>query len=206
MLLTDINGRANCFLLSQPNKKMPTDIETFYASHKAVVDFLIAQGQPTFASDTNNNFRRSLILAIASSFEHEIANMICEIPAVHAGSNLIVKGLVEEKVIPRQYHTYFDWEKKNANKFFSMFGSEYSELARKRVGADLTLEQAVKDFLALGDTRNWLVHLDYVNFDIEKSPDDIISMYRSATIFISFVRETLLRPPQAGPADAEPAK
>jgi len=35
---------------------MATDIETFYASHKAVVDFLIANKQPSFASDTNNTF------------------------------------------------------------------------------------------------------------------------------------------------------
>jgi hypothetical protein len=114
--------------------------------------------------------------------------------------------LVEEKVIPRQYHTYFDWEKKNANKFFSMFGSEYSELARTRVGADISLDRAVRDFLALGETRNRLVHLDYVNFDIEKSPEDIISMYRSARVFVSFVRETLLKPPQAGSTTADSAK
>src|ERR1700749_345153 len=99
---------------------MPIDIETFYASHKAVVDFLIASEQPSFASDTNNNFRRSLILAIASSFEHEIAVIIAEIPRVHAGGNPIMVGLIEQKEIPRQYHTYFDWEKKNANKFFAM--------------------------------------------------------------------------------------
>lgn len=183
---------------------MGTDIETFYASHKAVVDFLIANKQPSFASDTNNNFRRSLILAIASSFEHEIAGVIAEIPRVHANGNSIVVGLVEQKVIPRQYHTYFDWDKKNANKFFAIFGAEYAELARARVAADGDLDQAVKDFLALGDTRNRLVHLDYVNFDIEKSPDDIIGMYRSAQRFVVFLRDTLLKKVE-GSSEAEPA-
>lgn len=172
---------------------MSVDIETFYASHKAVVDFLISNEQPSFASDTNNNFRRSLVLAIASSFEREITGIIAEIPRVHANANPIVAGLVEQKVIPRQYHTYFDWDKKNANKFFAMFGTEYAELAKSRVVADGHLDQAVKDFLALGDTRNRLVHLDYVNFDIEKSPDDIIAMYRSARKFIGFLQETLLK-------------
>ncbi|KRQ09129.1 HEPN domain-containing protein [Bradyrhizobium manausense] len=183
---------------------MPADIETFYASHKAVVDFLIANEQPSFASDTNNNFRRSLVLAIASSFEHEISGIIAEIPRVHANANPIVVGLVEQKVIPRQYHTYFDWEKKNANKFFAMFGSEYAELAKSRVAADGDLDQAVKDFLALGDTRNRLVHLDYVNFDIEKTPDDIIAMYRSARKFVGFLRETLLKAAD-GDTEVEPA-
>ncbi|MET3973006.1 HEPN domain-containing protein [Bradyrhizobium sp. S3.9.1] len=175
---------------------MGTDIETFYASHKAVVDFLIANQQPSFASDTNNNFRRSLVLAIASSFEHEITGIVAEIPHVHAQGNPIMVGLIEQRVIPRQYHTYFDWDKKNANKFFAMFGAEYAELAKARVAADAALDQAVKDFLTLGDTRNRLVHLDYVNFDIEKSPDDIIAMYRSAQRFIVFLRDTLLRIPE----------
>lgn len=175
---------------------MATDIETFYASHKAVVDFLIANKQPSFASDTNNNFRRSLILAIASSFEHEITGIVAEIPRIHAQGNPIMVGLVEQRVIPRQYHTYFDWDKKNANKFFAMFGAEYAELAKAQVAADAALDQAVKDFLTLGDTRNRLVHLDYVNFDIEKSPDDIIAMYRSAQRFIVFLRGTLLRIPE----------
>lgn len=170
---------------------MSMDIETFYSSHKAVVDFLIVNEQPSFASDTNNSFRRSLILAIASSFEHEITEIIAGIARVHANSNALVAGLIEQKVIPRQYHTYFDWEKKNANKFFAMFGSDYSEFAKSRVAADTNLDQAIKDFLALGDTRNRLVHLDYVNFDIEKSPDDIIIMYRSALNFITFIRDTL---------------
>ena len=132
---------------------MPTDIETFYASHKAVVDFLIGQGQPTFASDTNNNFRRSLILAIASSFEHEIANTIRDIPAVHAASNPIVRGLVEQKVIPRQYHTYFDWEKKNANKFSACLVVDIASSPAQASGQNPILDQAVRD-LALGNTRN----------------------------------------------------
>ncbi|WP_018457408.1 HEPN domain-containing protein [Bradyrhizobium sp. WSM4349] len=183
---------------------MATDIETFYASHKAVVDFLIANQQPSFASDTNNNFRRSLILAIASSFEHVITGIVAEIPHVHAQGNPMMVGLIEQKVIPRQYHTYFDWDKKNANKFFAMFGAEYAELAKARVAADATLDQAVKDFLALGDTRNRLVHLDYVNFDIEKSPDDIIAMYHSARRFVAFLRDTLLRTPERS-AEAGPA-
>lgn len=184
---------------------MPMDIETFYTSHKAVVDFLIANEQPSFASDTNNNFRRSLILAIASSFEHEITGIIAEIPSVHAGGNPIMAGLIEQKVIPRQYHTYFDWEKKNANKFFAMFGAEYAELAKASVAANVDLDQAVKDFLTLGDTRNRLVHLDYVNFDIEKSPEDIIVMYRSARKFVAFLRDTLLKATDRPTSEAEPA-
>src|SRR5689334_8077928 len=122
-----------------------TEIENFFSTHKGLYEFLLTNQQPTFASEANNNFRRSLILAIASSFEHEITGIIREIPRVHAGSNPIVSGMVEHKVISRQYHTYFDWEGKNANKLFAMFGPEFSERAKAQVKTNLTLEQSVRD-------------------------------------------------------------
>lgn len=62
-------------------------IESFYRSHKDLVDFLLASGQPTFAADANENFRRSLVLAIASSFEHDISDIVRSLPARHARGN-----------------------------------------------------------------------------------------------------------------------
>lgn len=171
------------------------EIEEFFAKHKALYEFLLTNGQPTFANDANDNFRRSLVLAIASSFEHDISGIVRDIPRVHAASNGIICGMVEQKVVSRQYHTYFDWEKKNANKFFSLFGSEFLENAKALVNAEAALEQSIKDFLELGETRNRLVHLDYVTFDIDKSPDDIIALFRSALLFIRFLRQQLLKEP-----------
>lgn len=172
---------------------MPTTgIEEFFSTHKSVYDFLLAKGEPTFATETNDNFRRSLVLAIASSFEHEITGIMREIPRVHAGKSTLVAGILEQRVISRQYHTYFDWERRNANKFFGMFGSEFSERAKAHVRDSPSLNQSIVDFLELGETRNKLVHLDYVTFDINKTPDDIIALYRSARLFISFLREWLL--------------
>jgi RiboL-PSP-HEPN len=115
--------------------------------------------------------------------------------------------MVEQKVIRHQYHTYFNWEGKNANKFFSLFGPEFSEKAQNHVRDNAALEQSIHDFLELGDTRNRLVHLDYVSFDVDKSPEDIIALYRSALAFISFLREWLLnespeQPPQKAGSSA----
>jgi hypothetical protein len=44
----------------------------------------------------------------------------------------------------------------------------------------------------LGTTRNRLVHLNYVLFDIDKTPEDIMGLYRAALIFIPFLRSLLL--------------
>jgi hypothetical protein len=37
------------------------------------------------------------------------------------------------------------------------------------------------------------VHLNYVAFDVDKTPEDIMALYRSALGFLSFLREQLLR-------------
>ena len=172
------------------------DIEAFYKAHQQIYDYLLAKGEPTFASETNDNFRRSLILAIASSFEHEIAEIMRTLPELYANSHSYIGALIEKKVISRQYHTYFDWDKgANANSFFKMFGAEFAEFARAEVKADAELDKAVRDFLELGNARNRLVHLDYVTFDVDASPEDIIAKFRSAMKFIDFLVNTLLHSP-----------
>lgn len=180
-------------------------IEEFYETHKALYEFLLAAGQPTFATYANDNFRRSLILAIASSFEHRIAGLIRGIPTVHAADNPIIRGMIEKKYLARQYHTFFDWDGGTANTFFNMFGTQFAEMAKARVREDGNLEKAIRDFLQLGSSRNNLVHRDYVTFDIDKTPDDIIGMYRSAGIFIEFLeRELLTAKPPNGEGELSP--
>jgi hypothetical protein len=49
-----------------------------------------------------------------------------------------------------------------------------------RSWSDRALEDSIWAFLELGNTRNRLVHLNYVNFDIDKSPQDIMALFRSA--------------------------
>ncbi|MDR6293770.1 hypothetical protein E9232_006323 [Inquilinus ginsengisoli] len=170
-------------------------IERFYETHQKLYEFLLQSGEPTFAVEANNNFRRSLILAIASYFEHEITDIVRGISKIHANGSSIICELLEQKAINRQYHTYFDWEKKNANKFFGLFGAEFQAVAKEKVRGDSSLDQAIKNFLELGDTRNRLVHLNYVVFDVDKTPNDIMSLFRSSLIFVDFLTTTLLKAP-----------
>jgi hypothetical protein len=109
--------------------------------------------------------------------------------------------MIEKKFLARQYHTYFDWDKTNANSFFGLFGSAFVEKAKQQVRQNPQLEQAVRDFLELGNLRNRLVHLDYVTFDVDKSPEDIMRLYRSAVGFVEFIRIALL-----GTTETEAAK
>ncbi|RWC46090.1 MAG: hypothetical protein EOS55_18235 [Mesorhizobium sp.] len=167
-------------------------VESFYRSHRDLADFLIANGQPTFAADANENFRRSLILAIASFFEHEICEIVRSLPARHARGNPFLTELVAQKAVARQYHTYFEWDKPNANKFFSMFGAEYKAASQRKVDEDPDFKTSVQAFLSLGETRNQMVHQNYLQFPLDLSSDDIILKFRQAQRFVEYVRETLL--------------
>ena len=172
-----------------------TEIEVFYEAHLAVYQYLLENHQLSFANDVNSNFRRSLVLAIASYFEHQITDLMREVPKKHAGGNSLICALIEQKAISRQYHQYFDWETTNANKFFSMFGFEFRDAMHNKVRAEQSVEKSIRTFLELGALRNRLVHQNFVAFDIDKSVDDIMAMYRAAIEFIIFLRDNLLNEP-----------
>jgi HEPN superfamily RiboL-PSP-like protein len=172
------------------------EIEAFYEVHRALYDYLLAQSQLTFANETNNSFRRSLILAIASYFENEITNVVREVPRRHAGGHPFICELIEQKAVARQYHTYFDWEGGNANRFFALFGTNFRDAARVMVQRDNALDGSIRAFLELGNTRNRLVHLNYITFDVDKTPEDMMALFRSALGFVAFLKEQLLAAPE----------
>jgi hypothetical protein len=177
-------------------------VEEFYLNYQELIEFLLKNGQPSFAADASDNFRRSLILAIASYFEHEISEIIRALPGRYASGNPFLLELVAQKAVARQYHTYFEWDKANANKFFAMFGSEYKAASQKKFSDEPDFKAAVQAFLSLGDTRNRLVHQNYVQFSVDMSAGDIIEKFRQAQTFLAYVRTTLLPPksPEAPPA------
>lgn len=167
-------------------------IESFYSTHRDLIDFLLANGQPTFAADASDNFRRSLVLAITSSFEHDISEIVRSLPARHANGNPFLTELVVQKAVTRQYHTYFEWDKPNANKFFSMFGPAYKAVSQKKFSDDPNFRASVLSFLSLGETRNRMVHQNYLQFSLDLSPDDIILKFRQAKCFVDYIRQSLL--------------
>ena len=92
----------------------------------------------------------------------------------------------------RQYHTYFDWDEKNANKFFSLFGSDFKDKISKKVEADEELTNSIIAFLELGSIRNKLAHLNFANYPLDKTADEIYNLYKNAKTFVDFLRFVLL--------------
>lgn len=169
-----------------------TPIEPFFRVHQDMYKFLVDRKEISFANAAADNFRRSLVLAIASYFEHRVTDLVREVPRKHAMKHPFICALIERKAISRQYHTYFNWEAKNANSFFALFGDEYSGKAEKDVKQSVALGDSIKAFLKLGHTRNQLVHGNYVNFPVDMTTEEIFEMFQSALAFPSYLERTLL--------------
>lgn len=93
-------------------------------------------------------------------------------------------AFVKNKAVSRQYHTWFKWDDSNANQFFGLFGSEFKQMMTDRVKASDELRISIRAFLEVGNERNKLVHQDYASFALEKTLDEIYSLYRQALNFV----------------------
>ena len=143
-------------------------------------------------------FRKALLLAAASSFEVRVSAAILDFVADVAGGSEEVVEFARIKRIARQYHTLFDWDRSNANRFFGHFGDGLRATIQERVSTDADLDAAVKAFLEVGRERNRVVHQDYGSVALEKTADEIYQLYRTADRFVNelpnLLRARLTRP------------
>lgn len=171
---------------------MADPIEVYYSTQAALIACLRAANEESFAQEASDNLQRTLVLAIASFFEHEITELMRDATREHSGGSSIISAIVEQKAIKRQYHTYFNWELRNANSFFALFGEDFRDRAKAHVTANAALDEGIRAFLDLGNTRNLLVHLNFLTYSIEKVPEELIALYRKARLFIEFLRTELI--------------
>ncbi len=144
----------------------------------------VGEGQPSLEIAASDNFRKALLLASASYFEHRISTCVLDFVHECANENELVVGFVKNKVISRQYHTWFKWDDSNANQFFGLFGSSFKQAMTGRVRASDELNASIRAFLELGNERNKLVHQDFASFHLEKTLGEIYSLYRQSLLFV----------------------
>lgn len=170
-----------------------TIVDRLHKDFEGVISFLDENGEVSLRSVVNDNFRKSLLLAAASYFERELSNCVYNFVIEIIGETHVVSSLVEKNVINRKYHTWFDWDNANANRFFSIFGDDFSRRAKIAVAKDQGLDLSIKSFMAIGSERNRLVHQNFGSFTLEKTADEIYFDYKNALKFIfwfsNFIRE-----------------
>lgn len=157
--------------------------------------FLSAQSQLSLLRSAEDNSRKALVLSAASLFEHRITEAILSYADKASNSDGCVRSLIRNKAVKRQFHTFFDWEKKKPGPFFTLLGDELGGKLKADCAVSPGKEQ-VEAFLEVGQLRNCLVHQNYAEFLLDKSADDIRQLCESADHFVVQV-EALLAPPEA---------
>jgi HEPN superfamily RiboL-PSP-like protein len=160
-----------------------TPVDRLYNESTSVINAL-GNSEPSLVVAAGDNFRKVLVLAAASYFEHRVSTCVLDFVRERSNDNGLVVGFVKNKAISRQYHTWFQWERPNANQFFGFFGRNFKQMMDDRVNASDDLRDSIRAFLEIGNERNKLVHQDFGSFALEKTLDEIYALYQKALLFV----------------------
>lgn len=166
-------------------------IERQYNDSKELFEYLMGKGEVSFATYINNVYKKVLVLSAASYCESAISGLILQFANEVSSKDKRVVKLIESKVIERQYHTLFDWNSKNTNTFWKLFGEDTKTKARNKIDNDEVLKQSEQSFISMGQLRNLLVHENFAEYDVNLTVEEIYSKYRSACTFVSFISTVL---------------
>jgi len=169
----------------------PNVIDSLYRDNKDILDFLQRNGEVSFQVNVDSNFRKTILLSVASYFESVVKDILIEFFSEVTSQSELVVGFIKNKAIERQYHTLFDWEAKNANKFFGLFGEGFREFMKAEVKDNEQLNEAIGAFLKLGDDRNRLVHQNFASVALESTAEEIYQRYQTASFFIETLPQKL---------------
>jgi len=170
-----------------------TIIDKQYESGVSLLEYLQSQQQLPFIIEAENNFGKTILLSAASFFEKKITDTVIEMAVSFTDNNELVVSMIKQKVVARQYHTYFDWDKTNANKFFSLFGEEFKDKMIKRVKDDPKLDNSIRSFLEIGRERNKMVHENFAEIVTYKTANEIYKLYQDSLYFIEIIKSELIK-------------
>lgn len=168
-----------------------TAVDRLHQEFGALTSTVSVAAEPSLAVTANDVFRKALLLSAASEFEVEITRSLQDYVEDKVGAGSPLVGLVRTRVLSRQYHTFFTWDKRNVNSFFSMFGQEFKRYAEAQVAADAALADGIVAFLELGEERNMMVHQGFSTYSLNKTSDEVFAMYQRARVFVERVPQLL---------------
>jgi hypothetical protein len=164
-----------------------TIVDRYYADFAELVAHLDEVGEVSLRSVVEANFRKVLLLVAASYFEWRLTQNILEFVGRASNNNGAILEFVKNKAVSRQFHSLFDWDKNNANRFFSCFGENFKDFMRSVIETDKGLDACIRAFLEIGRERNRLVHQDFGSFSLEKTAAEIYSLYNDAYRFVELI-------------------
>ena len=188
MFRYDWNGRVKSSGLTDTMAKQvpgtPDPISELREDHEELIGILYQEGKITLLTRVEDAFRKTLIIAAASYFEVQLAAAIGEIYCDRTQNSRALTVFVQKQAFGRHYAQLFSWKSHNANYFFAFFGQDFKTYMQKKVQEEKELDEAVKAFLEIGNLRNQMVHENYADFQLNKTADEVFTLYQVATKFV----------------------
>ena len=134
--------------------------------------------------DLESSFAKTLVVSSASYFEARLTDSLVEIYSEATNQAEALVQFVRSLAIDRRYFQWFDWSSNNANSFFGKFGGDFRKFMSEKASNDENIQASIRAFLDLENLRNNLVHGNYAVFQLDKSVDDILTLYEKALRFV----------------------
>lgn len=166
---------------------MASPIQKFIEEYQGLYDFLMSQGKVSESIEVNNHYRKILLLSCASFYETQITNLIQDFIKIHSTDNRVFEFL-NNKAIQRQYHTYFNWKENNINTFLGLFGVEFKTKISSEIKNSDKLQQYVRSFIAIDNERNKMVHEYFLEYQLDKTFDEIVDLHNNAFKLLEYLR------------------
>lgn len=174
---------------------MPEDtvVDQLFRDYNEILNYLDNNQQLSYITVVENNFRKAMLLAVASFFEHEMCRCLQDFAKEHSKNAQLVE-FVKNKAIEGQYFKFFNWNSSsanNANEFFTLFGEDFLKSMKDEIKKDDQLQKSIIAFLTIGQNRNYLVHNNYAAFTMELTSKEIYELYQKSLLFIGFLPDKL---------------
>ncbi|WP_413853780.1 HEPN domain-containing protein [Candidatus Ruminimicrobium bovinum] len=170
-----------------------TSIHNLYTEYRKIKKILEKSGEISVLTDYTNTMRKVLILSSASLFEVQMTDMLKNYVYSVSNQNKQLVSFIEKQALERKYHTLFDWDSNNVNRFLKLFGKDFETSINRKFQEEGKRKKNMIDFIELGHNRNLFAHEDFARYEYNsKNPEEIFKQYKSARKFIPFIKEQLL--------------
>ena len=163
-------------------------IVSMMSENVAVLNLLSDSGDVSLQTRMQVNFVKILLISAFSYFEKRITDDVIAVFRESADGSDALAEFVRQKAVTRRFHEWFEWDKRNANRFFNAFGPTFGDVMQRRVEG---LNESVRAFLELGQLRNQLVHGNFATFSLDKTLDEVFNLYRDANRFVEGFPEAI---------------
>lgn len=174
--------------------------------HEAVLSYLLESGEASYAATLEVTVPKVFLLASASWVEARVQQIMLEFFRAVAGNHVQVAEFIRIGAMTRKYHTWFDWEGRTPAKFFAQFGADMKRRGKELYKHDVEFAGEYDAFLELGDLRNQLVHQNYAAFTLQKTVDEVRSLFLAADKFVDRLPDLLrqdVRPDDASSSSVD---